>query len=120
MKRLLFQGGRAFQVFRWPADDRPTLGVGGVFTREAESQQEDSRASTMPETVSNWFKLQVLDDETGKPVAGVPIELRLPGQEPKEFTTDGQGKIQLKDLPDGVADIIRVNDSEAYEVVSLE
>jgi hypothetical protein len=118
MKRFLYRGEEVFHLLRWPDDFVRPGGMGGG---DREEDDDDPGAIAPPpiDEASNWFKIQVLDDETGNPVAGVPLMLKLPGREPEEFTTNSDGKVEVSDLPEGTVDILEMDDEEAYEVVSV-
>lgn len=119
MKRFLYRGEEVFFLMRWP-DDFVRAGAMGSTDREDSGEDERGEAPPAPvDPASNWFKLQVLDDETGRPVAGVPLRLELPGRDPEDFTTNSDGKVEVSGLPEGTVDILEMDDEEAYEVVSV-
>ena len=70
-----------------------------------------------PLTYSITFR--VIDDETEEPIEGVKLKIKLPTGEVGEHTTDSDGTIEIKDLPDGACDIQRMEDDEAFEVVKV-
>ncbi len=64
-----------------------------------------------------WFKLEVVDDDTGEPVAGVSFTLKLPDGSRREVTTDASGRIELTGLAAGTCDIEAMRDDAGWEVV---
>lgn len=67
-----------------------------------------------------WITFQVLDDDTGAPVAGVDLRLRLPDGTVRTYTTGGDGVITASDLPAGTCDLEQMLDEEAFEVVQFD
>lgn len=67
-----------------------------------------------------WITFQVVDDDTEEPIAGVDLQLRLPGGAMGTYTTDAEGVVHLQGLEPGTADIQQVHDDEALEVVALD
>ena len=84
-----------------------------------EPEEELAPPIAVAPEVANWIKFQVVDDETDQPVQGVKLKIKLPTGEVKEFTTDTQGMIEIKDLPPGTCDIEEMIDDEALEVVQV-
>ncbi len=66
------------------------------------------------------FAVRVVDDETGQPIAGVKLAIRVPDGEVETHVTDGNGMIRIDDLEPGTCDILAMDDAEAYEVVGVE
>ena len=74
-------------------------------------------AATAATTHQIEFKL--VDEDSGEPVGGVTLKLKLPSGEVREVTSGGDGKIKITDLDAGNCDIEGMSDDEAYEVVSV-
>ena len=72
-----------------------------------------------PAPLTTWIKFQVLDDETGQPVQGVVLAVKLPDGTTKKSTTDASGMIEITGIPPGTCDIESMIDSDALEVISL-
>ena len=88
---------------------------------EVEADPQERPISDPPpvEAEKQWIKIQVIDDETGNPVPGIPLELLLPGRPAKEYKSDANnGRISISDLSAGTCDILKMKDDEAWEVVS--
>ncbi|MCP3142903.1 LysM peptidoglycan-binding domain-containing protein [Pyxidicoccus xibeiensis] len=52
-----------------------------------------------------WLKVQVLDDVSGAPVAGLKLRILLSDDSEKQATTDSDGLIELKGIPPGHATV---------------
>lgn len=76
-------------------------------------------APAAPETTLSWIKFKIVDDETGEPMSGVKLKIKLPDGSVQELTTDGQGMIHVTDIPSGSSDIQDMFDDDALEVVGL-
>lgn len=70
--------------------------------------------------VTSWITFEVIDDETGAPVAGVKLRIKGPNVAVGIYTTDADGIVHLTDLPAGTCDIEQVLDSEAFEIVQFD
>lgn len=77
-------------------------------------------ASSEKPSSQQWISLQLLDDDTGAPIAGVELRLRLPDGSVGTFATNGQGVVRLDDFPEGTIDLEDVADTEGFEVVRFE
>ena len=92
---------------------------GGEDTRERTSR----RAQAFPQPGSgeepgHWIGLRVVDDETGEPISGVSLKIRLSSGKTRKPSTDDQGSIELQDIPPGTVDI-EMPDREGWEVVGI-
>lgn len=76
--------------------------------------------ASRPVETHNWIKLQVIDDETGAPLPGVPVKIKLPSGEVGTPKTDWKGVIEVYELPPGTLDILEMLDEEAFEVVGVD
>jgi hypothetical protein len=65
----------------------------------------------------HWIELEIVDDETGEPVPGVRVSLRLPDGRSLEKTTNADGIIHVDGQPDDVWTIVDVK--EPVEVVAM-
>lgn len=86
------------------------------IARAAEATQ---RTVTTSQTTLSWIKFRVVDDETGQPVQGVKLKVRLPAGTVKEYTTNADGMVQIDDLPSGTCDIEKMLDADALEVIGI-
>lgn len=50
---------------------------------------------------TTFFQIYVIRDDTGEPVASVPLMITLPSGEEAEHTTDADGKIRVEDIEPG-------------------
>jgi hypothetical protein len=102
----------------------PLIAAGKAGQAVAPAATEEPRAATLapqpaPQPALSWIKFQVLDDETGQPVQGVGLKVKLPTGTVKEYMTDANGMVQIDDLPSGACDIEKMLDSDALEVVDI-
>jgi hypothetical protein len=67
----------------------------------------------------HWVKFQVVDDVSGDAVAGVTVEIKLPGGKSKKYKTNNKGEIEIKDLDSGTCDIMDLQGKPLLEVVKL-
>lgn len=114
--------------------DRPRLysyaggnGSGGVTPEVPDEMLPDDYGPVAPIAPPEkpvpptyWITLQVVDDDTEEPIAGVDLQLRLPGGAVGTYTTDAEGVVHLQGLEPGTADIQQVRDDEALEVIALD
>jgi hypothetical protein len=119
VRRILHRGSLCFELTnRFESFSRS---YGTTLVTRRDEEEEERRSDPPPvDPERQWIKIQVVDDETGNPVPGVPLLLRLPGKADQEYDTQGeQGRISVSDLSAGVCDILAMNDDEAWEVVSV-
>lgn len=110
-----------------PFTPEETYGGSGGTPTEPEDQEEEEQeeeeepaeeaAAIAPEP--DWIKFRVVEDETGQPVSGVTLKVKLPTGEIWDFTTDGNGEIEIKDIPSGTCAIMKMTDADALEVVQV-
>ena len=84
-----------------------------------EPEERPLESAPVPVDETTWIKIQVLDDETGNPVEGVPLRLQIAGRGIEEHTTDSRGRIDVSGLEPGTFHIESMDDEEAYEVVEV-
>jgi hypothetical protein len=96
----------------------PMPGSGAVSTQPAPEEEPEGEAAAHEE-VEHWIKLQIVDEQTGEPVEGVALKIKLPTGEVKQFTTDRTGTIEVNGIPEGSCDIEEMIDSDALEVVEV-
>lgn len=116
--------------FRLVAVERPlspgrSTGGGGAPAQPREEIAEERPAKRPPvfrenRELSHWIRLKVVDDETGEPISGVRIRVKLPSGEVGAPTTDRRGTIHIGDLTPGALDIQAILDDDALEVVKIE
>lgn len=115
--------GRVRVVHSGEWEERPRAATrrseAGEETRDEDEDTEDEEAPPPASDELTWIKFRVLDDETGDPVRGVLLHVKLTTGKTKKGRTDGQGFIEFTDIPAGSCDIERMIDSDALEVVSV-
>jgi hypothetical protein len=85
-----------------------------------EQEQADDEEAPPPSDEKTWIMFEVVDDETGDPVKGVTLRIKLPDGQMRNATTDGSGMIEITDIPPGTCDIERMIDFDTLEVVAVE
>jgi hypothetical protein len=106
---------RVAEVFR-------LLSLGGRAQAPVESDVGDAPFAPPPpppKDEKTWVTFEVLDNETGKPVPGVTLEIKLPDGTTKKSKTDGSGLIEIKNITSGSCSIESMTDSDALEVLSI-
>jgi len=106
----------------------PHKAAGENQQEKREERQEERPAkrpvvfpeASRPVETHNWIKLKVVDDETGEPLPGVPVKIKLPSGEVGTPKTDWKGVIEVYELPPGTLDILEMLDEEAFEVVGID
>ena len=66
-----------------------------------------------------WIRFRVVDDETDARLANVKLTLTLSDGSQQNATTDGNGIVYIKGLPDGACDIVEIDYEEPLEVRSI-
>ncbi len=96
---------------------RLRTGVGG----EKPPAEEEEPATPPPATEEplHWIEFKVIDEETGEPISGVELKVKLTTGETKKYTTGGGGLISIRDIPAGTCDILEMNDDDALEVTEV-
>lgn len=67
-----------------------------------------------------WIKFEIVDDESGKPVPGVTLRVRLPDGQERSGTSNAAGLIEFTEIQPGACDILKMIDSHTLEVVSVQ
>ena len=67
-----------------------------------------------------WIKFEIVDEDTGKPVCGVTLKVKLPDGQSRNATSNAAGLIEITNIPPGTCDIERMVDSDTLEVVSIQ
>lgn len=94
-------------------------GRAGAPADEAEGG-EPAAPPVEPETPEKtWITFEVIDDDTGQPVSGVTLAIKLPDGSIKKLVTDGSGRIEIRDIDPGSCSIESMTDSDALEVLSI-
>jgi hypothetical protein len=116
--------------FRLVVVERPLLpgrsGGGGSAPARTQEETAEERPTKRPPVfreareLRHWIRLMVLDDETGEPIPGVRIRVKLPSGEVGAPATDRRGIIHIGDLNPGTLDIQEILDDDALEVVRIE
>ena len=108
--------------------------AGAGMERERRDAEEDEQAADLSwnsaladigapggtQAAQHWLGIEVVDDATGEPLAGIPFKLRMPDGRVQELSSDADGRIHVKQLPAGHFDIQAMTDDQALEVVALE
>jgi hypothetical protein len=91
---------------------------------ESPSTPADRPSSSQPTPRTaekqDWIEIVLLDDDTGDPLSGIPLDLVLPDGRSVRETTDGNGQIRLDELTAGTCEIAKILDEQGFEVVSLQ
>ena len=97
------------------------LTIGGKAHAPAEDEAEEPAPEPTAPAIDEktWVKFEVLDDETGQPVQGVTLAVKLPDGTTKKSKTDGSGMIEFRDILPGTCSIESMTDSDALEVLSI-
>jgi hypothetical protein len=119
-KRLLAQasGGAASVLENWRRvrfHDTASELAGDAEPPPAKPEKPAEKTS--PEL--SWVGFRVVDDETDQPVSGVALKVKLPNGEVRDFTTDGSGRIDVRDIQPGSCTIEKMIDDRALEVVRV-
>lgn len=101
----VWDGRLDFQLLAGPSELR---GLGG----EPKDSPSDIESPT-----KHWIELEIVDDETGEPVAGMRVSLKLPDGRSLEKTTNADGIIHVDGQPADVWTIVDVKDP--VEVVAM-
>jgi hypothetical protein len=62
-----------------------------------------------------WLRLQVVDDVSDAPISGLELRIQLEDRSEKRATTDPEGRIDLKDVPRGSANVLSVIDGATLD-----
>ncbi|MFP2923634.1 LysM peptidoglycan-binding domain-containing protein [Pyxidicoccus sp. 3LG] len=62
-----------------------------------------------------WLRLQVVDDVTDVPISGIKLRIQLGDESEQQATTDSEGRIDLKDVPQGAANVLSVLDGATLD-----
>ena len=86
----------------------------------AEEPTTETPAVVTPALPSkHWIELQIVDDQSGEPIHGIPFKLKLPSGEVVDKKMDNQGRIYIDNLDSGTFDIQEMLDDVGYEVVKI-
>lgn len=112
--------GTRLRVVQRGAWERVSTFGSRVTEGSSESDEEEEEEETPAESDElTWIKFEVVDDETGDPVKGVTLKVKLPDGSIRNATTDASGMIEIRDIPAGTCDIERMIDSDTLEVVAV-
>jgi hypothetical protein len=73
-----------------------------------------------PTTEKTWIKFEIIDNESGKPVSGVTLKVKLADGGSRSATSNAAGLIEITNIPPGTCEIERMIDSDTLEVVSIQ
>lgn len=62
-----------------------------------------------------WLRLQVVDDVTDVPISGLQLRIQFSDDSEQQTTTDSEGRIDLKDVPEGAANVLSVLDGATLD-----
>lgn len=74
-------------------------------------------APSASEPGTQWLSVQVVDDATGLPLAGVPLDLALPDGTVRTVRTDAAGWVNASALPEGTWQLQDTHDIQ--EIIAL-
>jgi hypothetical protein len=94
---------------RGPATTRPS---------EAVPPPEETPAATTEDKLK-WIRFRVVDDETDERLANVKLTLTLSDGSQQKASTNAEGVVYIKGLPDGSCDIAEIEYDEPLEVRSV-
>ncbi|MCP3142969.1 LysM peptidoglycan-binding domain-containing protein [Pyxidicoccus xibeiensis] len=72
-------------------------------------------APPVVDTEPLWLRLQVVDDVTDVPISGIQLRIQLGDESEQQATTDSEGRIDLKDVPQGAANVLSVLDGATLD-----
>ncbi|WP_223760593.1 LysM domain-containing protein [Myxococcus sp. RHSTA-1-4] len=72
-------------------------------------------APPVVDTEPLWLRLQVVDDVTDVPISGIQLRIQLGDASEQQATTDSEGRIDLKDVPEGAANVLSVLDGATLD-----
>jgi hypothetical protein len=75
--------------------------------------------STKPQK-GTYIIFKVIDDDTGKPIPGVKMKIKLTNGQVGEFTTDWTGTVDIRSLPSGACNVETMSYDEMLEVVEVK
>jgi len=105
---------------------RPGEWTRGTTSGESKEKKDDPPPPPEPtppppdKTEKTWIKFEIIDDETGKPVSGVTLKVKLPDGESRSATSNAAGLIEITNIPPGTCEIERMIDADTLEVVSIQ
>jgi hypothetical protein len=86
----------------------PRMGASVVteeVTKEIVKQNAPPSSERAPAPKQSWVEFRVLDDETGKPIKGIEITVKLPDGRIEKLKTDEGGYIEINDTLKGECEI---------------
>ena len=72
-------------------------------------------APPVADTEPLWLRLQVVDDVTDAPISGIQLRIQFGDESEQQTTTDSEGRIDLKDVPQGAANVLSVLDGATLD-----
>lgn len=72
-------------------------------------------APPVADTEPTWLRLQVVDDVTDVPISGLQLRIQFGDASEQQTTTDSEGRIDLKDVPEGAANVLSVLDGATLD-----
>ncbi|MFP2925083.1 LysM peptidoglycan-binding domain-containing protein [Pyxidicoccus sp. 3LG] len=72
-------------------------------------------APPVEDTEPLWLRLQVVDDVTDVPISGIQLRIQFADESEQQTTTDSEGRIDLKDVPEGAANVLSVLDGATLD-----
>jgi len=80
---------------------------------------EQKKAPPPPAPKGGFIVFKVVDNDTGKPLAGVKLKIKLTNGQVAEFTTDWSGMVDIRGIPSGSCDIQSMSCEDVLEVVEV-
>jgi hypothetical protein len=81
--------------------------------------KEKKPAPLPPTQKGDFIIFKVVDNDTGKPLTGVKLKVKLTTGQVGEFTTDWRGTAEIRGIPSGACDIDGMSYEELLEVVEV-
>ncbi len=101
-------------------EKRVTAGGRRPATKPGKPTPPTPPESAPPPSEKTWIKFEIVDDETGQPVSGVTLKVRLPDGQERTGTSNASGLIEFAEITPGTCDILKMIDSHTLEVVSIQ
>lgn len=79
----------------------------------------EKKAPPPPAPKGGFIVFKVVDNDTGKPLAGVKLKIKLTNGQVAEFTTDWSGTVDIRNIPSGSCDIQSMSCGDVLEVVEV-
>jgi hypothetical protein len=102
------------------ADESETVRLRGPAPAPPTAPPPTPKAAAPLAGTTHWITFQLVDDETGKPIAGVDLRVALSDGNTQTYRTGADGTVHVADIPDGTCDLEELLDGQGFEVIALE